>query len=594
MKLLVPCAGELHAVDGRLAGLASFLGIEWEAIPLPKAGYSAGYLERAASDPHSCLVIHPRVMEEWVNQDRLPAELVSVLVSRFPYVLVHAPRPEAFDANLIAALSGGHLRSVEEAGRHGLSYEVSANAQDVCGVFAGLTFGTANSVNDRVFSGGPGSLAARELISLGGRPLMTEVKWEKSKILFLAGQDVADLYSEAGDTPFTGYFSRLLPHAMALRYIFGEESWRPCRQHASVIIDDPPLWRNYGFLNFGSLVSLTEKHHFHASIAFIPHNYRRTSAAVARSVLEHSDRCSLCFHGNDHTSGELASTDPILLNTMLQMAEHRMGVHRRLTGLDCDRVMVFPQGKFSAEAMAVLKARNFDAAVNTVPHPVQQPVGLSLGELAQPAVLRYAGFPLFLREDSVHTQLPDIAFKLFFGRPVFIVEHHHIFQRPEALVAAVSRVNATAPQVRWSSPASAIRNSLLWRRAPDGTYHIRAYSRTIRLSNDTGSPVRLRIEWNGYDGRAAPPRQLLRDGTPCAGLETSDHATATTVHLQAGDSHTFALVYENSHETLNSLGFRLTVGGVLRRRLSEVRDNYLSKNPVLLKAAVAFQRNLLR
>ncbi|HYW38892.1 MAG TPA: hypothetical protein VE957_12330 [Terriglobales bacterium] len=594
MKLLVPCIGQLHPVDRRLAGLASFLGIAWEAIPLPKAEFSTNCLEKAATDPQSCLVVHPRVMEEWVDEDHLPAELVSLLLSRFRYLLVHAPRPEPFDANLIAALSCGYLRSVEEIGHQGSSYAVSANAQDVCGVFAGLTFGMANPVNDRVFSVGPASSAARELISLGGLPFMTEVAWEKTKVLFLAGQDVAELNAEVGDNPFTEYFSRLLPHSMALRYIFGEESWHPCKQHASVIIDDPPLWRNYGFLNFGSLLSLVEQHRFHASIAFIPHNFRRTSAAIARSVLEHSDRLSICFHGNDHTGAEFASTDPALLNTMLQIAEQRMSIHRRLTGLDCDRVMVFPQGKFSTEAMAVLKTRNFDAAVNTVPYPVQQTVRLSLAELAQPAVLRYAGFPLFLREDSVHTQVPEIAFKLFFGRPIFIVEHHHIFKRPEALVAAVSRVNASAPQVRWSSPAYAISNSLLWRRAPDGVFNVRAYSRTIRLSNDSGSQARLRIEWNGYDGGAALPRQLLRDGTPCAGLEASDHATAATVDLQPGRSHTFAFVHGSGNTTRTTLGFRRTIDGFVRRRLSEVRDNYLSKNPALLTAAEALKRHLVR
>jgi hypothetical protein len=593
MKLLVPYVGELQPVDSRLTRLAGFLGIDWEAIPLPKAGYSTDYLERAPSDPLSCLVVHPRVMEEWVKQDRLPAELVSLLVSRFPYLLVHAPRPEPFDADLIATLSSGHLRSVEEVSPPRASYEVFANSQDVCGVFAGLTFGRANPVNDRVFSVGPGLSAARELISLGGLPFMAAVKREKTEILFLAGQEVAELNTEVGDTPIAEYFSRLLPHAMALRYIFGEESWRPCKQHATVIVDDPPLRPNYGFLNFGSLLSLMEEHRFHTSIAFIPHNFRRSSAAVARSIQEHSDRFSLCYHGNDHTGGEFASTDTVLLNTMLQIAEQRVATHRRLTGLDCDRVMVFPQGGFSVDAMAVLRARNFDAAVNTVPHPAQQPVRLSLGELAQPAILRYAGFPLFLRRASVNTQCPEIAFNLFFGSPIFIVEHHDIFQRPEALVAAVSRINAIAPQIRWSRPTTAVSNSLLWRRTADGTYRIRAYSRTVRLSNDSGSPARFRIEWNG-DGGGAVPKQLLCDGTPFAGLEASDAAAAATVYLQAGSSHTFALDHQNTHRTLNGLGVRRTVKGFLRRRLSEVRDNYLSKNPAVLAAAVTLKRHLLR
>jgi hypothetical protein len=594
MNLLLPYIGELHPLDSRLSSLADFLGIAWETVPLLSSSFSVDHLEKAAVGSQSCLVVHPRVIEEWINQNHLPADLISLLVSRVPYLLVHGLRRVPFDSNLIATLSGGCLCGVAEIGRQDLSYEVSTNARDVCGAFAGLSFGPANPTNDRVFSIGPASSAARELISISGLPFMVEVKREKAKVLFLGGEDLTDINAALGDTWRTEHFSRFLPHSMALRYIFGEESWHPRNQQASVIIDDPPLWRNYGFLNFESLLDLVEQHRFHATIAFIPHNFLRSSSAVVRTARDHAERLSLCFHGNDHTGAELASTDPVLLNTMLHIAEQRMGTHRALTGLDCDRVMVFPQGKFSSEAMAVLKARNFDAAVNTVPHPFQQPIRLTLADLAQPAVLRYAGFPLFLREDSIHTQLPDIAFKLLFGRPIFIVEHHQIFQEPGPLIAAVSRINVCAPQVQWSSPARAASNALLWRRASDGTYDIRAYSRTIRVANDSCSPSRFRIKWTGYDNGVAQPKQVLCDGMPCPEFETTDHAIEVAVDLPAGGSHTFTLVHRNDHGRLNGLGLRRTVGGFFRRRLSEVRDNHLSKNPALLRSAEALRNSLLR
>ena len=77
-------------------------------------------------------------------------------------------------------------------------------------------------------------------------------------------------------------------------------------------------------------------------------------------------------------------TDMARLNTMLHTAEHRMQLHGEITGLACDKVMVFPQGQFSVEAMQVLKFRNFHAAVNTTPHPMGQPARLTIGELAEP------------------------------------------------------------------------------------------------------------------------------------------------------------------------------------------------------------------
>jgi hypothetical protein len=588
VKLLVPYVGELQAVDARLMRLAEFLGISCEPLLLTKpVGQCAEYLERAAPNQQMCFVVNPRVMQDWVGGDSLPPEMASFLVSRFPHLLVHAPRPVPFDGSVIAALSCGHLNAIQGLEHSSQSYEISPDSKDVCEAFAGLSFGLANSANDRVFSTGPGVSAVRRLISLGGRPFMAALRREKTEILFLAGQDVADLNAEVGDTPLVEYFSRLLPHAMALRYTFGEESWRPCEQHASVIIDDPLLRRNYGFLNFESLLGLMNQHNFHTTVAFIPHNFRRSSPRITRMFRENAGRFALCFHGNDHTGAEFASTDTVLLNTMLQIAELRMNLHYKMTGLNCDRVMVFPQGNFSVEAMSVLKSRNFDSAVNTVPHPTQQPVRLTLGEIAQPAVLRYGGFPLFLRKSSLHTQSADIAFNLFFGKPVLIVEHHDVFQHPESLIEAASRINAAAPEIHWSNLASAVAASTLIRRAP-GAYNVRAYSRTVRVSNDSGSTQRFLIKW-GQCGQGASVEQVLKDGTPCVNFEADDAGTRLSVDLAPGSSQTFSVVYRNVHATLRSLGFRRNARAYLRRRLSEVRDNYLSKNLPMLAAAKTLQ-----
>ena len=226
---------------------------------------------------------------------------------------------------------------------------------------------------------------------------------------------------------------------MALRYAAGDECWRPCKAHASIIIDDPLLRKSYGFLNFDFLLGFAERHNFHTTIAFIPHNFRRNLSRTTRMFQENASRLSICFHGNDHTKGEFASTDMAFLNTSLRIAEDRMTLHQQMTGLPCDSVMVFPQGNFSIEAMKVLKSHNFYAAVNTVPHPAEQPVRLTIGELAQPAVLRYGGLPLFICKPIRQTQSHDIAFNVFFGQPVLIVEHHEIFQHPESLVEIAAK-----------------------------------------------------------------------------------------------------------------------------------------------------------
>ena len=58
---------------------------------------------------------------------------------------------------------------------------------------------------------------------------MAVVKRDKTEILFLASEDTADVNAEIGGELERNYFSRLVPHAMALRHIFGEECWRPSK-----------------------------------------------------------------------------------------------------------------------------------------------------------------------------------------------------------------------------------------------------------------------------------------------------------------------------------------------------------------------------
>lgn len=594
MKLVVPYVGELRDLDASLVRLAAFLGIPCETLALANVAEHVAFLKGTVPDQNSCFVVNPQVMKEWVGLDGIPADLVAFLLSSFPHLLVHGLRVDAFDSALVAALSRGRLQSVHAIDGGSPAYEVAENSQNICETFSGLCFGPANSANDRVFSVGGSGPELRKLISIDRQPFMAAVTLEGCEILFVASEDVADLNAEVGDAPLVEYFSRLVPHAMALRYAAGDECLRPGKAHASIIIDDPLLRKSYGFLNFDSLLRLAEQHNFHTTIAFIPHNFRRNSSRITRMFQENAARLSICFHGNDHTEGEFASTDLAFLNTSLRIAEDRMNLLHQITGLRCDRVMVFPQGNFSAEAMDVLKSHNFYAAVNTVPHPAEQPVRLTIGELAQPAVLRYGGFPLFLRKPIKETQSHDIAFDLFFGRPALIVEHHELFEHPEPLIEIAARINSMAPEIHWCNLAAAVANSILIRRGPGGTYHVRAYSGTVRISNDSSSIRHYSIEWGSNSCDGASIEKVLMDGAPCSDFEIDEGGLRIPAELAPGSSQTFSLVRRSVHTTVRNLGLRRNARAFLRRRLSEVRDNYLSKNQRLLKAAKAFQRRFLK
>jgi hypothetical protein len=263
-----------------------------------------------------------------------------------------------------------------------------------------------------------------------------------------------------------------------------------------------------------------------------------------------------------------------------------------MTGLRCGKVMVFPQGRFSVEAMEALKCRNFHAAVNTVHVPIGQKFPLTMADLAQPAVLRYGEFPLFIRTYVKKTQSQDIAFNLFFGRPVLIVEHHDIFRHYESLVEVVQKVNSVAPGISWSSLESAVDNSLLKRRGSDETVQVRAYSSNVHIGNDSASVERFSIAW-GQPTESSSFEQVLRDGVRLPGVQVDDAGIRVLAELAPHTSQTFSVLYQSAHGSHRSLGVRWNTKAFLRRRLSEVRDNYLSRNEYVLTAAKSLRHHFL-
>jgi hypothetical protein len=187
----------------------------------------------------------------------------------------------------------------------------------------------------------------------------------------------------------------------------------------------------------------------------------------------------------------------------------------------------------------------------------------------------------------------DIAFDIFFGRPVLIVEHHDIFQSPEVLAGAVSRINAIDPHVRWTNLSNVVANSSIKRRAPDGQFEVRAYSRTVRVSNESKSVERYSIGWECGDTFPIFEK-VLRDGTPVPWLEDENAMIKVSVELSPGESHTFSVAYRKDSTTIKNLGLRWNTKAFVRRRLSELRDNYLSKNSRVLAAAKSLQRGVRR
>ena len=594
MKLVVPYSDELNAADARLVKLVEFLGGHCEPLLVERGvRLSPGFIEKHVEDKNSCFVVNPAAIRECLSSESFPLELAAYLTSRFAFVLVHNLSLDGFSASIIDTLSKGSLHSLKAVEALGLNYDIKSEYKQVCGAFSGLTFGPVNQKNDRSFVVHSGTQGVQTYVAIGGQPFFASVQRERAEVFFLGSLAVVDLDATVRENALTEYFSQLLPAAMFVRYAFSDRCWRPNQRHATLVIDDPLLREDYGFLNYERLLALMDKYNFHTSIAFIPHNCRRNSPAVTRMFRERPDRLSICFHGNDHTAAEFASKDSGLLNAMLTVAQERMEMHQERTGIRCDNVMVFPQGNFSREAMLALKAHNFSAAVNTGPYPRGEHGGLTLRDFLDPAVLRYGGLALFLRKYVRAMSLEDVAFNLFFGKPVLLVEHHEVFKDPQCLTELVSRINAFAPEIRWSNLETAVENSYMRRWTAGGELQLRAYSNSGRIENSSENFVRCSVEW--VRCAEIPLERVLLDGVPQPDVQTTDDRIRISFDLPAGKSRKFSVVYRNDC-ALSDANQRVQwkAKAFLRRRLSEIRDNHLSKSPQLLSAAKTLHELLFK
>src|SRR5262245_32079114 len=136
---------------------------------------------------------------------------------------------------------------------------------------------------------------------------------------------------------------------------------------------------------------------------------------------------------------------------MIGLSLERMQSLADTTGVPYDRVMVFPQGRFSAGAMRALRESDFLAAVNTELVDDRAQRGVPAGELLKPAITSYAGFPLFLRRKP-EAPLADFALDLLLGKPCLVVTHHDDFRRGmEPFASWVGALNALEPTLRWSN-----------------------------------------------------------------------------------------------------------------------------------------------
>ena len=576
--------------DCRALEIAAFLGAGAASVALAPPAGSGGPSIGTPVPKCRCLIVDAETLSKAADGMAAGASGLHALTTAVAeYLFVYGFQPTERHDAVLRTLTASGLRGSQPV-ENGAPFHVVENSREWSGQFSGLSLGMTSTATERQFVEGSGELEIETIIKAGDRPFFVHTKLGGCQVFLSACGELADLNEKVGrQARVLSWFSRLIPLMGFLRGALGTRVWHNDNPRACFIIDDPLLKNDrYGFLEYGRLVDSMRRRKFSTSIAFIPWNYRRSGGRVATLFSSKSDVPSLCVHGCDHTGGEFAITDSAWLRTKAQIALERMQIHRRLSGVPFDDVMVFPQGLFSAEAMAALKASGYLAAVNTDLFPSTHPDTLVLRDLLDVAVTRFADFPVFGRRYP--RDLAEFAFDLFLGKPVLAVEHHGYFRNGYgALESFVERLNSLDERLQWCDLGTICSRACLTRTVEGGDVHVRFYTDRFRLTNTESRPRNyLLSRQHTLDG---PLPVVAIDGQHSA-CERDGLELKIRLSLDPGQAVDVGVSPERRHSRSSRTETPIHDARVwIRRLLSEFRDNHVDTNRVL-SAVVATARSV--
>ena len=454
-----------------------------------------------------------------------------------------------------------------ETGRVSIAVEARALSHQL----AGSVF----DVGDKTPSSGLRLCTESQAIMLKGDvPLFAQIKSDwGGRIFVLTDVVMPDVRQKVSATrDMRDVYVQLIAPMIFLRGAFGDVCWHGTESTAHVIIDDPLLKSRYGCIEFDRLGRSAREIGYRVTVAFIPWNYCRTSERMASTFNADVSNLSVCIHGCDHIGDEFGIRDRTVLTQKARLAVRRMEAQRSRTGISFERVMVFPQGRFSTEAVDALREGGYVAAVDSGCIPTDADGRApTVGELLRPAI-QFHGFPVFKRHYP--RRLSDFAMDLFLGRPVLVVEHHGYFRDGGvSLEDLVMRLRTIAPDVKWSTLTSQLTRSCLERMQSDRASEVRFFTREFHLQNRFEHGMHYRL----WKEEPDPTRVVaVVAGGRSVPFEIRGGVLSLEVALDAKGS---TMIEIKDREAATLPGFRASRGygcGVrVRRVLSEMRDEGL-------------------
>jgi hypothetical protein len=578
--------GDHPSIDDSRAGrLLEFFGVSYETRKATEfcrhdnaKGLGVGKCRLVCSAENFARVFEER-QGAWASSEGFAQRVHSV----FLYPTGNA----ASLSELVSGLCGTEI-SVRKGAATDTDWCIADDPEGLCGSMRGLRIRPTPAALERCDVFNANGSSATPIISAANKIAFLKLTWETVPV-FVSSERLIDIDAELTTPNFDvrDHFFSAVPAVSYLKWACPGSSWTAPEASACLVIDDPLLKARYGFVRFRELLALMKQHRFSTSIAFIPWNWRRSDRKVVQLFKENPEKYSLCIHGCDHTAGEFGISDRQRLRSIASEAIQRMSRHEKRTGLAHDRVMVFPQGVFSEEAIHELKRSGFNEVVNTEVHSNPPPERkIKISDVWDVAVMAYGDFPLYTRRYPAQG-VENLAFDVLLGKPCLVVIHHDFCSDGCArLVGFIDRLNGLKVPLTWRRLGDLVRRSYRQRSLSPDSVEIEMYGNELLIENRSERAKTYSIRRREHD---ADSIERIDAGSRQVSWHSAGEFVEFKVHLDSGETTLLVLRFKPAEGAArSSQNVTYAVKTMLRRYLSEARDNYLAPAKARM---IAFSRS---
>ena len=574
--------------DEKLGKLLDVLGVSWQPIPFAEVS-RLGDRSSADNAGRFCVLASARAVAKLIEGAPNPEDTLPAWMIKAESVYIYGFSEDPASQRLLRFLTGDPGAKVRHIRGSRASVSVTSSLPAICGPMSGIQFDARVPEKQAVFELSTRGQSLQSILGSNHGHLFVSVKREGAQIFLSSSVGIVDV-----SMPCTKYFDvrqnvgNSVPIVMYARWAFGAGYSNEIG--ASLIVDDPPLKPRYGFLKYQEALRLMDQHNFATTVAFIPWNWRRTDAATVQLFHQRPDRLSLCVHGCDHTAKEFGERSMEVLNKRINVASHRMRLLAKRTHLRPDGVMLFPQGVFSESAARALKLNGFVASANTEVVPVDREENkTTVGDLFRQAIMKYASFPMFTRRYLSHG-VENFAFDGLLGKSCLIAAHHDDFAGDaRILLHVIAKLNSLNWRLRWGSLGDAISRSFSLCDGSDSRW-VEMYGAKLVYKNSPGAlhGTIFRKEESDWESVKA----VTVNGLPVDYLHHGGYLRFEAM-IPPNESAEVRIIYSpQSNLASGQEGINYRAKAVLRRYLSEFRDNFLSRHAHLHQGALRIKEAL--